>query len=180
VRTFRVHFSRPGNCPTQSRRGAPKAAEGRSGQTGFVASTSLSRAPLPLDAGVSARMSRMPRSDTKPELALRRELHARGLRFRLHAPLPGRPDVALTRVRLAVFVDGCFWHVCPEHATAPKNNRDWWRAKLDANVARDRRNDAALETLGWLAVHVWEHEDVGEAGERIVRLWQSRLEGQRA
>ncbi|MBC7632571.1 MAG: very short patch repair endonuclease [Flavobacterium sp.] len=125
-------------------------------------------------------MSRMPRANTKPEIALRRELHRRGMRFRIQVPLPGRPDIALTKVRVAVFVDGCFWHVCPDHSTAPKNNRDWWRSKLDANVARDRRNDASLRALGWLAVHIWEHEDVAVSAARIERLWRSRLEGQRA
>ena len=121
----------------------------------------------------------MPRVDTKPELALRRELHSRGLRFRLHAPLPGRPDIALTRARIAIFVDGCFWHVCPEHFTAPKNNRDWWKAKLDANVARDRRSDASLEALGWAVVHVWEHEVISVAAGRIELMWRSRRGSQR-
>ena len=132
------------------------------------------------DAGVSQRMSRMPRVNTKPELALRRELHARGMRFRIHAPLPGRPDIVLTRARLAIFVDGCFWHACPQHFTVPKSNADWWRAKLEANVARDRRNDSALEALGWAVVHLWEHENILEAGDRIELLWRSRRGGQRA
>jgi DNA mismatch endonuclease (patch repair protein) len=117
----------------------------------------------------------MPRNNTKPELALRRELHARGLRFRIHAALPGRPDVVLTRARIAVFVDGCFWHVCPTHGVAPKNNGPWWRAKLDANVARDRRKDAELEALDWAVIHVWEHEPPAAAAQLIEDLWRSRL-----
>src|SRR5215203_6032033 len=91
--------------------------------------------PRPRDASVSRQMQRMPRRDTGPELALRRELHRRGLRFRKdYKRIPGRPDIAFTRARLAVFVDGCFWHRCPLHATQPKNNASWWSAKLDANV----------------------------------------------
>jgi DNA mismatch endonuclease, patch repair protein len=128
--------------------------------------------PIAVNAHVTAQMSRMPRKNTGPELALRRELHARGMRFRLHADLPGRPDVVLTRARIAVFVDGCFWHGCPEHGTLPKNNRDWWRDKLEANVARDRRKDDALEVAGWRVVHVWEHEPVDVAADVIESLWR--------
>src|SRR5262245_48840574 len=107
-----------------------------------------SATPAPLDAATSARLKRQPRSSTKPELALRRELHRRGLRFRVNqAGLPGRPDVVFTRARLAVFVDGCFWHRCPDHGTMPRNNRDWWEAKLERNVTRDRAKDAALAAL---------------------------------
>jgi DNA mismatch endonuclease (patch repair protein) len=117
-------------------------------------------------------MQRMPRASTGPELALRRELHRIGLRFRIGAPrLPGRPDIIFTRARLAIFVDGCFWHRCPEHGTLPKNNATWWLAKLDRNVDRDREKDAALETLGWMPVHVWEHQDPAEAAQRIRQLW---------
>src|SRR3954451_10328590 len=101
--------------------------------------------PVAKNAQVSRQMQRMPRRDTTPEVALRKELHARGLRFRKeYRALPGRPDVAFTRARLAVFVDGCFWHRCPMHGTLPKHNADWWVAKLDANVARDRRQDQLL------------------------------------
>jgi len=116
-------------------------------------------------------MSRMPRKNTGPELALRRELHRRGLRYRLHAALPGRPDIAFTAARLAVFVDGCFWHACPLHGTLPRNNRGWWRDKMDANVGRDRSKDAQLRGLGWTVVRVWEHEPVDDAATRIEHLW---------
>jgi len=129
----------------------------------------------PLDSKTSARMARMPRRATVPELALRRELHRRGLRFRVDLPgLPGRPDIAFTRARVAVFLDGCFWHRCPQHGTLPRNNAEWWLAKLDRNVARDRAKDAALAALGWLVVHVWEHEPVTEAADRIETGWRSR------
>ncbi|MFC0432559.1 very short patch repair endonuclease [Kutzneria buriramensis] len=132
--------------------------------------------PAPLDAATSARLRRQPRSATKPEVALRRELHRRGLRFRVNHPgLPGRPDLAFTRAKVAVFVDGCFWHCCPDHGTLPRNNRDWWRAKLDRNVARDRAKDAALTGLGWSVLHVWEHEAPGTAADRVEAEWRQRL-----
>jgi DNA mismatch endonuclease, patch repair protein len=130
--------------------------------------------PVPLNAAVSAEMQRMPRSSTGPEILIRRELHRRGLRFRLNSPqLPGRPDIVFTGRQIAIFVDGCFWHACPEHGVLPKNNRDWWRNKLTRNVARDREKDMQLAALGWIAVHVWEHEDPTEAVDTIERLWRS-------
>src|SRR3954465_8998485 len=129
----------------------------------------------PLDSKTSARMSRMPRRSTGPELGIRRELHRRGLRFRVdHAGLPGRPDIVFTRARLAVFVDGCFWHRCPEHGTLPRNNAMWWLAKLARNVERDAEKDAVLTGLGWVSLHVWEHEPVLDAADRIEGLWSAR------
>jgi len=121
---------------------------------------------------VRAFMQRMPRRDTGPELALRRALHRAGVRFRLHrADLPGRPDLVLVRLRLAVFVDGCFWHGCPAHATAPRANAEFWAAKLAGNRARDARNDVLLAALGWEVMHVWEHEDLDEVACRLARRW---------
>lgn len=76
-----------------------------------------------------------------------------------------------TRARIAVFVDGCFWHACPVHGVLPKNNRDWWRAKLDRNRVRDQEKDDALGALGWTVIHVWEHEPVDAAAARIQQLW---------
>lgn len=125
----------------------------------------------PTDAHTSARMSRQRRRDTAPELALRRELHRRGLRFFVdRAPLPGmrrRADLVFPRRKVAVYVDGCFWHRCPLHATAPKNNARWWADKLDANVRRDRDTDSALTAAGWTVVRVWEHENVPDAADRV-------------
>ena len=133
-------------------------------------------APEPKSPLVSAQMSRMPVVGTGPELALRRELHRRGLRFRV-APkhLPGKPDIAFTRARIAVFVSGCFWHNCEQHGTIPKNNREWWEAKFVANRERDSRKDHELEALGWLPVHVWEHDRPEEAAEFVAQLWKSRV-----
>ncbi|MDN6478193.1 MAG: very short patch repair endonuclease [Corynebacterium variabile] len=133
----------------------------------------LSAAPTPLNDRVHERMSRMPNRDTRPELTLRRELHRRGLRFRVnYREIPGTPDIALTRARIAVFVDGCFWHRCPIHCRIPRNNRDWWRTKLDRNVARDRQKDDALTAMGWIPVHYWEHDDVDEVADEIEGLWR--------
>ncbi|MEE2031189.1 very short patch repair endonuclease [Rhodococcus chondri] len=125
----------------------------------------------PTDPQTSARMSRQRRRDTVPEVALRRELHRRGARFFVdRAPLPGvrrRADLVFPRRRVAVYVDGCFWHRCPLHATDPKNNAQWWATKLAANVQRDRDTDARLVAAGWTVVRVWEHEDPATAADRV-------------
>lgn len=96
----------------------------------------------PTDPATFLRMSGQSRRDTTPELGLRRVLHARGLRYRVDAPLPGLPrrraNILFTKVKVAVFVDGCFWHACPQHATTPRNNMAWWEAKLAGNVERGR------------------------------------------
>ena len=101
-----------------------------------------------------------------------------GLRFRVDAkPLADsrrRADIVFRRARVAVFVDGCFWHGCPIHGTIPKANRDWWVEKLKANRARDETTDAALEEAGWLSVRVWEHEQAEEAAEAIAALVRQR------
>ena len=131
--------------------------------------------PDPLDATVSRQMRLMPRTGTKPELALRSALHSRGLRFRIgRTDLPGKPDLSFSRARLAVFLDGCFWHACELHGTLPKNNREWWRAKLAANVERDRRKDGELRAMGWLPVHFWEHDPVGAVADAVEGLWRLR------
>ena len=131
--------------------------------------------PAPLNDMVSAQMSRMPRKDSGPEVSLRRYLHRQGLRYRLHVrALPGTPDIVLGRARVAVFVDGCFWHGCREHGGIPKNNGDWWREKIRGTQERDRRKDEQLVALGWLPVHVWEHDCPESGGERIVALLSQR------
>ena len=121
-------------------------------------------------------MSVARRKDTKPELDLRRILHARGMRYRVVHPVPGRPrrsiDVAFTRAKVAVFVDGCFWHACPVHRTQPRANSVWWKEKLARNVERDRETDEHLTVLGWTVLRFWEHEDMANAAgvvERILR-----------
>lgn len=125
------------------------------------------------DAATSARLSKQRRRDTEPEVALRRELHRRGLRYFVdRAPLKGlrrRADLVFPRRKVAVYVDGCFWHSCPEHATKPRNNAQWWADKLAANVARDRNTDERLEAEGWTVVRVWEHEPVADAADKVLR-----------
>lgn len=128
--------------------------------------------PHPTSPDVSARMRRNPRRDTAPEIALRSELHRRGLRFRKDLPLRVpervvRPDVAFTRAHLAVFVDGCFWHACPVHGNQPRANTDYWRPKLARNVARDRAVDGALEAAGWRVLRAWEHEPPARVADRV-------------
>ncbi|WP_310182443.1 MULTISPECIES: very short patch repair endonuclease [Nocardiaceae] len=124
------------------------------------------------DAKTSARLSKQRRRDTKPEVALRRELHRRGLRYFVdRAPLKGmrrRADLVFPRRKVAVYVDGCFWHSCPIHATRPRNNARWWADKLAANVARDRDTDTRLIEEGWRVVRIWEHEDPVVAAQRVV------------
>ena len=117
------------------------------------------RAPIPRKDSTSRVMRGNKAKDTKPEVALRRALWKAELKgYRLHVRgLPGRPDIAFPRVRLAVFINGCFWHRCPHCALPlPKSNTDFWRKKFDANVARDAAKFAALEAAGWRVMTFWE------------------------
>lgn len=136
----------------------------------------------PLSPAVSARMSRQASKDTAAELAVRRLLHAGGLRYRVEYPVPGmarrRIDVAFTRAKVAVLIDGCFWHGCPEHATHPKSNAEWWRRKLDRNMARDRETTEHLAAEGWLVLRFWEHEAPEEVAVRVGATVQRRLKEQ--
>lgn len=118
-------------------------------------------------------MSRIRRRDTNPELAVRSALHSRGFRFRVDYPIrvpghrPIRPDIVFTRPKVAIFIDGCFWHKCPEHGTTPKSSGGYWNAKLAGNVERDRRHNAMLEAQGWSVVRAWEHEPAGDVVDRV-------------
>lgn len=86
--------------------------------------------------------------------------------------LPGTPDIALTRTKIAIFVDGCFWHGCLIHGTLPKNNSEWWRNKLEKNQQRDRKKDLELEAAGWTPLHYWEHDDIDDIAGEVEWLWQ--------
>ncbi len=123
-------------------------------------------------------MSRQKSRNTEVEMALRRALHAAGLRYRVHRkPLKGvrrEADVIFGPAKVAVFVDGCFWHGCPQHATWPKTNADFWRTKIEGNRRRDMDTDERLASAGWLAVRVWEHEDPAEAAARVVAFVRAR------
>lgn len=125
-------------------------------------------------SATSARMSAQKRTDTEPEMLLRRQLYAMGLRYRVNMPIPGLPrrraDITFTKAKLVVFVDGCFWHRCPEHATDPVARGAWWREKLDGNVARDRETDEHLRRLGWTVMRFWEHEDMAQAATLVAQV----------
>jgi DNA mismatch endonuclease (patch repair protein) len=119
----------------------------------------------------SARMSAQRSLDTTPELELRRALHAAGLRYFVHRrPLPGlrrTADIVFPRAKVAVFVDGCFWHGCPKHGNVPRTNLWYWPEKISKNRARDADTDVRLLEAGWTPVRVWEHEPVDGTIERV-------------
>lgn len=118
--------------------------------------------------------------DTAPELAVRRLLHAMGLRYRVNvrpvATLRRTADVAFTRQRIAVFIDGCFWHGCPEHHRQPSANSDYWVAKVERNRARDRDTDAALRQAGWTVLRFWAHQHPQEVASLVAASVASRTE----
>jgi DNA mismatch endonuclease (patch repair protein) len=118
--------------------------------------------------------------DTGPELAVRRLLHRAGYRyrvnFRLDADLRRTADIVFTRARVAVFIDGCFWHRCPEHGTEPRSNSDYWGPKLDRNVERDLETTAVLVQKGWRVLRFWEHESPERVADRICQEVATRRE----
>ena len=123
-------------------------------------------------------MSALKRRDNGPELAVRCLLHASGLRYRVAYPIPGQRrrtiDIAFPRARLAVYIDGCFWHGCPAHGTSPKANRAWWAEKIAANRARDAAAATQLEGLGWTVVRFWEHEPPDEVAGAVCAVLDAR------
>lgn len=125
-------------------------------------------------------MAGQARRDTKPEMELRRALWRQGLRYRVDAsPVIGirrRADVVFTRARVAVFVDGCFWHSCPDHATVPKTNQSWWIDKLQKNVDRDRDTDAQLHASGWTVIRAWEHDDMETVADRVAQVIREKVD----
>jgi DNA mismatch endonuclease, patch repair protein len=142
------------------------------------------REPFASSEAIRARMSRQRREGTAPELALRHALHSLGLRYRLHrAPLPGlrrKADIVFGPDRVAVFVDGCFWHGCPEHGRRRHDVNGWyWPAKIDRNRRRDVDTDQALNTAGWVVVRVWEHELTGPGALAAAERVRQALSGRR-
>jgi len=139
--------------------------------------------PLPSTEAVSRVMRGNRRSDTKPEVRVRSELHRRGLRFRKQLLITAgdvrvRADVAFPRQSLAVFLDGCFWHRCPEHGNSPRANWGYWSTKLDHNVERDRKVIAALDAAGWTVLRIWEHVPANVAADQVqVTLAECRVAG---
>ena len=129
------------------------------------------RPPPATDEATRRRMQRTRRRDTQAELRVRSAVHRRGLRYRVdRAPLPGvrrRADLLFASERLAVYIDGCFWHGCPLHGTLPKANAEWWQDKLQSNRDRDRDTDRRLADAGWHVLRAWEHEDPEEVADRV-------------
>ncbi|WP_272865452.1 very short patch repair endonuclease [Mycobacteroides abscessus] len=135
------------------------------------------KGPLPAQNHVptperSRNMAAIRRTDTTPERLLRSAIHAKGLRFRKDYPIRAngrliRPDIAFTKRKVAVFIDGCFWHGCPDHGRSPKSNVEYWTAKLSSNVARDVLQTSTLQAYGWIVIRIWSHTDVSEAVEII-------------
>lgn len=123
------------------------------------------------------RMRSMRRRDTDAEIRLRLELRKLSLGYRVAYRIPTTrrsADIAFVGRKVAVFVDGCFWHGCPIHGTSPKANAEWWRQKLEANAARDRDTVSMLTSIGWLVFRVWEHENMRVAASRIAAALRSR------
>ncbi|MDO9226426.1 MAG: very short patch repair endonuclease [Pseudomonadota bacterium] len=121
----------------------------------------------------SRLMARIKSTDTRPELMLRKALWRAGLRFRLKPRLRGKPDLVFPGARVAVFVDGCFWHGCPQHGHLPKSNLGYWRPKLARNLARDRQVDAELLELGWMPLRIWEHEIALDLPACVARIGEA-------
>jgi DNA mismatch endonuclease, patch repair protein len=122
--------------------------------------------------------------DTRPERALRSAVHRRGLRFRVALrPVPSvrrTADLVFTRARIAVFLDGCYWHGCPVHYVEPSTNTEYWRQKIQGNVTRDRETDRRLSEEGWLVLRFWEHEDPEDAANTVARAVGDRgVKGER-
>jgi DNA mismatch endonuclease (patch repair protein) len=117
-------------------------------------------------------MAKIKSKNTQPELRLRKCLWSRGRRgYRIHNKnLPGKPDIAFPSRKTAIFIDGCFWHHCPECYSEPKSNKDYWLPKIQRNVERDRRNQTALEEMGWTVIRIWEHEIDKNLAEVCSRL----------
>lgn len=128
-----------------------------------------------------SRMARQRRVGTKPEVVLRKLLHQAGHRYRVAYPVPGMSrrtvDIAFPGRKLAIFVDGCFWHACPEHGVSPRNNSEWWRVKLESNRQRDEETTAALEALGWTVIRLWEHEVPDPGLSRILTCLERESPG---
>lgn len=128
--------------------------------------------------GVRRSMKANRGRDTQPELALRRAVHALGLRYRVSVrPLPDvrrTADLVFTRAKVAVFLDGCFWHGCPDHHTKAATNAAYWADKVEKNRARDRETDALLKAAGWVTVRIWEHEDPREAALKVESIVRAR------
>lgn len=130
---------------------------------------------------VTAQMKVQRRRDTLPEVLVRRALFARGARYRVNYPVPGNRrrtiDIAFTRSKIAVFIDGCFWHGCPDHGTSPRANGEWWTSKIAANSARDLETTHNLIEQGWLVLRFWEHDEPSKVADSVLGEVRGRQMG---
>lgn len=128
----------------------------------------------PSSPEASRRMAKVRQKGTGAEIALCRGLHRRGLRYRINFEVLKQPrrvaDIAFPNLKIAIFVDGCFWHGCPEHATWPKQNAEFWRKKIEANRARDADTNKRLLSAGWVVLRFWEHESPYEAADIVAQM----------
>jgi len=130
--------------------------------------------PEALYAGVSERMRKLRVVDTQAEILVRKALFAAGIRYRKYWSVPGRRrrtiDIAMPGRRLAIFIDGCFWHGCETHKTVPRSNEAWWRAKLQENKRRDDETTEILVTQGWKVLRFWEHDEPSDVVAAVIHL----------
>lgn len=125
-------------------------------------------------------MSQIKGKNTKSEVAMRKALWGLGYRYRIRNRLPGKPDLVFISLKTVVFIDGCFWHKCPDHFVQPKTRAQFWLDKIDGNVARDQRNNVVLRSEGWKVVRIWEHEikeSLENAVGRVVAVLKKQEDG---
>lgn len=134
--------------------------------------------PLPHSESVSQRMRNTRQRDTPMELEVRAELKNKGFQFEVDFSIKGvtraRPDIVFCADRVAIFLDGCFWHSCPTHGTTPRTNRQWWTEKLASNVERDRRHVRELNAAGWQVLRYWEHEDPATVANDVATILNAK------
>jgi DNA mismatch endonuclease Vsr len=142
------------------------------------------KTPQASSSAAKKRMQATRQRDTTAELSIRRSIHGRGLRYSTHAkPITvsnRRADIVFRRAKVVVFVDGCFWHGCPIHATWPKANADFWREKIDANRKRDSDTNVQLTAAGWLVIRAWEHEVPETVAKQVANAVRRRTQRGRA
>jgi DNA mismatch endonuclease (patch repair protein) len=158
--------------PRETKRTAPRGSRSKTPATLSLGEAVRVPYPFATSPSVTAVMKGNRSRDTVPEQRLRSVLHRHGYRFRKHyaitaGPRKCRADIVFTKSRVAVFVDGCFWHGCPEHGRTPKSNTAYWAPKLARNLERDRLTDSELGKSGWRVVRIWEHEELNDAVDRI-------------
>lgn len=121
-------------------------------------------------------MSRIRGKNTQPEILLRKLLYSHGIRgYRIHYNLPGKPDIVFTKKKIAIFIDGCFWHKCPKCFQEPETRKEFWMKKINSNVERDQRNTKKLQDTGWTVLRFWEH-DIRKKSDAVVKIIAEMIE----